>query len=327
MKLIAFLFTLALTAGNNAFSAEKPTILVIESYHAEYPWDKSYLSGLNSSLGSGYDIKTFEMNTKRLPEAEFKKQADAAWREYKKLKPELVVLGDDNALKYLATRLGNTQTPIVYLGINNDPSNYNIDAFDNLTGILERPLLKRSISFISEIMPARKLLVMFDTGTTAHTVLEQTFENSTSYTLGNVQADIHLVRSFDDWKTIILESQANGYDALIIGLYQTLRDENDKHVDSEEVLSWTAENTPIPPFSFWDFSVRSAHSIGGYVLHGEQQGLAAGIIIKSILAGVKPALIYPITADRGGFLFSHSQIKRWNVQLPEYIANNAEFVD
>ncbi|WP_165901789.1 ABC transporter substrate-binding protein [Reinekea marinisedimentorum] len=313
--------------GTCAYSAERQTILVIQSYHAEYLWDKSYLESLRSSLGAGYDVITFEMDTKRLPESQFAKQADAAWKLYKKLKPDLVVLGDDNALKFLGEKLGRTKTPVVYLGINNDPANYNIADFDNLTGILERPLLKRSISLISEIMPVNKLLIMFDSGTTAQTVLEQTFENSTTYTLGNVQADIFLMNSFDDWKRAVQQSRNNGYDALIIGLYQTLRDENNNHVSADDVLAWTDENTPIPPFSFWDFSVRSAHSIGGYVLHGEQQGLAAGIMIKSILSGVKPALIYPITADRGGFLFSRSQISRWGIELPDYITSNASFVD
>lgn len=301
-------------------------VLVIQSYHAEYLWDKSYLSALRKSIGNKYQLETFEMNTKRLPATEYQSQADKAWREYKRLNPDLVVLGDDNALKYLGSRFGKTQTPVVYLGINNDPENYGVSSYENLTGVLERPLLKRSISFIAETMPIKKILILFDSGTTAKTVYDQTFRNSTSYTLGGIQADIKLISTFDEWKETVRKSKANEYDAIIVGLYHTIRDSDGDHVAAEDILHWTSENTPIPPFSFWDFSVRAAEIVGGYVLHGEQQGEAAGIMIKSILSGIKPSLIYPVSADSGSFLFSRSQLKRWDITLPEYIEANSEFV-
>lgn len=78
--------------------AESRQILVIESYHAEYPWDQSYLAGLRDKL-PGYQIHTFEMDTKRLPKSEFDTQAEKAWRRFEEIRPELVVLGDDNAVK------------------------------------------------------------------------------------------------------------------------------------------------------------------------------------------------------------------------------------
>ncbi len=45
--------------------AQRETILVIESYHGEYPWDQSYKEGLREVLASKYDLVFFEMNTKQ----------------------------------------------------------------------------------------------------------------------------------------------------------------------------------------------------------------------------------------------------------------------
>ncbi|NQY94644.1 MAG: sugar ABC transporter, partial [Campylobacteraceae bacterium] len=104
--------------------AQRENILVIESYHAQYPWDKSYKEGLREILASKYNLIFFEMNTKRIDKKHYEKMANLAWKKYKEVRPSLVILGDDNALKYLGYRFAKTNTKVVYLGINNNPRNY-----------------------------------------------------------------------------------------------------------------------------------------------------------------------------------------------------------
>ncbi len=136
-----------------AFAAH---ILVIESYHAEYLWDIEYKKGLTESLGNNHRFSYFEMNTKRILKGQIEQKANLAWQEILNLKPDLVVLGDDNALKFLASRLRNTSIPVVYLGINNNPRNYDLAGAKNITGVLERPLLKRSILLTKQILTGAK---------------------------------------------------------------------------------------------------------------------------------------------------------------------------
>jgi len=47
----------------NVFCAEK-TIYVIESYHAEYPWNASYKNGLEEKLGGKHKPVYFQMDAK-----------------------------------------------------------------------------------------------------------------------------------------------------------------------------------------------------------------------------------------------------------------------
>lgn len=79
-------------------------ILVISSYHPEYLWDRSYNASLEAHLGSAHRISHFYMDTKRRPPEEFDRIAEQALAFYRQVRPDLVVLGDDNAINYLAAR-------------------------------------------------------------------------------------------------------------------------------------------------------------------------------------------------------------------------------
>ncbi len=178
-KLLALLWGMALLlAGMAQADAAEKTILLIESYHADYPWDVSYKSGLQEVLQSKYTLKHFEMNTKRLPTSQHREMAELAWKKYQELKPDLVIIGDDAGLSHLGPRFAETTTPVVYLGINNNPRNYFTHAPDNITGILERPIFKRSILSIKSLLPrAKNVLVLFDTDVTSQIVRKEAFQD------------------------------------------------------------------------------------------------------------------------------------------------------
>ncbi len=311
-----------------AIGAEK-SILVIESYHKEYPWDASYKRGIDSVLGDRHQIEYFEMDTKRRPSSEYKKRAELAWNKYKEKKWDLVILGDDNALKYLAPKFIHVNTPVVYLGINNNPRNYGVVGRDNITGVLERPLLKRSILYLRTLLipKPKKVLVLFDNGTTAKTIQQEEFKGHSSLLLNDVYMDLALVDNFYKWKKLVLKSKKNHYDAIVFGLYHTIKDGSGNNVDAEEIIKWSSQHTPIPPFGFWDFSIGQGKAIGGLVLFGEEQGRIAANIACEILSGKRPGQIKPITAERGHFFFSKSELNRWKMTLPEEIRKKAEFTD
>lgn len=187
--------------------AQKKDILVIESYHGGYPWDASYKEGLTEVLGSKYNLIFFEMDTKRLPKSEYKNRNRMAWDKYKEINPVLVVLGDDNALKYLGPKFANTNTPVVYLGINNNPRSYGMVNNEHITGVLERPLLKRSIKFLDELLKIKKVLILFDAGTTAKCIFSEIFSNSESEVFGGIQADIKLIKNYTQWQKSVLTAK------------------------------------------------------------------------------------------------------------------------
>ncbi len=307
-----------ITPAFGADTTHVKTILLIESYHSEYDWDRNYKIGLKEIIKDSAVIKTFEMDTKRLPKSTYPERARLALKEYDDIDPDLVILADDNALKYVGPGLANRTTPVVYLGINNNPRRYKMAGHKNITGVLERPLLKSSIYTIKRLLPrTKKFLILFDDGATSQASFSELFGNKPSIiSSSGIQVDMKLIGKLSDWKHAVSTAKENGYDALILGLYHTITDNQSVHVKAPDILAWTSKNAPVPPFGFWKFSVGSGKAIGGFVMSGREQGIAAAKIIQEIFSGKTPDKIYPVTGKKGELYFSFSELKRWKLALP-----------
>lgn len=312
-----------------ACRAGQETILVVESYNVEMAWDVAYKKALEETLGERYKLEYFQMDTKRLPRAQHAAMADLAWARYEQLNPAMVILGDDAALKYLCDRLGATATPVVYLGINNNPREYfDPQRYRNITGVLERPNMKRSIALVRRLLPkARRALVLFDTDTTSQVVRREVFGDQDSLDVSGIQVDLKLAGNWEEWQREVINARGK-YDLVFIGLYQALHDREGHSVNTrDEVARWTSANAPVPTFGFWDWAVGADKTAGGLVLHGYDQGKAAGEIALRILGGTPPSAIYPVTADRGRFYFSRKQLQRWGLALPPDLAPGAQLTE
>jgi ABC-type sugar transport system substrate-binding protein len=125
---------LLLPTGTAQAEEGKPHVLVIQSYHKEYPWDATYLEGIRKTLAAHATITTFEMDTKRLPKETFPERARLAFEAYQASKPDLVIVGDDNATKMLAAQISEAGTPVIFLGVNANPRAYDLVGKDLVGG-------------------------------------------------------------------------------------------------------------------------------------------------------------------------------------------------
>ncbi|WP_421902381.1 ABC transporter substrate-binding protein [Maridesulfovibrio sp.] len=323
-KVSALIFVLVFVCAVHVQA--RPKVLLIESYHAEYAWDQEQRAGLESVFQGQVEFFDFEMDTKRLPTSAYMERADQAWLYYLKIKPDVVVLSDDNAMMLLAGRFLKTKTPVVYMGINNNPRNY-APLGKNITGVLERPLYKRTVSYLKELLKIGdgKVLILLDKGTTSEAFKASVFKDSDSMFVSGIETDILLLSSFDKWKQAVKEAQGNGYKAIVIGLYHRIFKKG-IHVASEDVLEWTSEHSPVPVFAFWEMSVGKGKAVGGMVMSGEEQGRAAGKIVMEILGGSAPCSIAPVIPTQGDFVFSRHELERWKIRLPRYIKEQARIL-
>jgi ABC-type uncharacterized transport system substrate-binding protein len=306
-----------------SFSANAANILLIESYHTDYDWDISYKKALTDNLAD-HTITVFEMDTKRLPANMHQKKADEAWEKYKELKPDYVILGDDSALKYLGEKLAKTHTPTIFLGINNNPRNYfeNNALPKNMTGILERPLLNRSVVQIKDILPqTQKILILFDNGITSQSSVTPEMKSGK---IGNIIVKSELIETGAAWKKAVQNAKTEGFDAIIVGLYQTLKDENGDSIPADDILSWTNENSELPLFALWNFAVGKGKTAGGIVLDGYKMGEAAAKHTNEVISGTIPSV--KINKD-GTPIFSKFELERWGITIPESIQEKSVFYD
>ncbi len=322
ISLISFLYFANVFAGNK-------DIVVIESYSKVYKWDADYCKGLTENLKKKYKLTFFEMDTKRLPKAEHEKMGLKAWELIQKIKPMLVIVGDDAALKFVGPKLEANKIRSVYLGINNNPRAYFENDPKYLTGILERPLIRRSAIFVKDLIPtAKNVLVMFDSDRTSEIVYEDFFTSKPTIVFSGINYDIFLNKSFAEWQKLINDAPKK-YDAIITGLYQTLTDENGKNVDAEKVINWTSQNTKLPLFAFWDFAVGKNKAAGGLVLSAYGQGKAAAEVAEKLIANPNliPSSLFPVYLQEGIFLFSKNEMKKFNIKVPEEIKIESKFIE
>lgn len=323
--LLIILILMALPA--QGYAEPRPRVLIIESYHASYQWDADYTQAIRDNLSNQAELQFLQMDTKRRPVSEHATLADLAWQTYLKTRPDLVILGDDNALKYLGPRFAGTQTPVIYLGINNNPRYYLATLPNNITGILERPLLKRSIIHIQAIMAGKlnKILILFDAGITSQTLLKEQFHDNNHLSIGSVTVDIKQINQISEWHNAIATAPEAGYDAIIVGLYHTLTSTQDDHAPEQEIITWSSRHTRVPLFAFWKFAVGKNMTIGGLVLDGYDQGRRAALIAQRVLNGEALPLI-PQSSGEGEFVFSRAQLNKWQINLPDNIAAQATFL-
>ncbi len=310
---VMLLFTLLLSLPLRA--AE---VLVISSYHPDNLWDQTYSASLQAHLKEGHHVHYFYMDTKRQPTAAMPLITEQAMAAYRQRKPDLVVLGDDNAINALARRIATAGTPVVFLGMNENPRHKGLVGHPRITGVLERPLLKRNISEMSQLMGGiDKALVLFDQSEVSRTAIADEFNDQPKPRVGHTRVSNQQLNDFRRWQEAVLSSREKGYGALFIGLYHTLVDERGEHVSEQQVLEWTSQHSPVPLFSFWEFSVGKGRAIGGLVLNGHAQGERAAELTNAILAGTSPGALSPRAAIRGEYVFSRDELARWHLQLPD----------
>ena len=252
LSLFVFLITLLLSSSANA-DAEK-RILVIQSYHPTLSWTRQCDEGIADTLGKQYKLEFYYLDSKRLSPLEIEEKSNEAYSYFKLYRPDLVMIGDDNALRLLGAKIVKTETPVVYLGINNNPRSYFKEIPENITGVLERTPVFPAARVLKSLLPATKrILLLFDDSPTTDSILSVTFKKNKSISIGGVLLEFKVASSWENWMRII--SEAKEYDLIMVITFHTLKMKNGTHVDVTEVIDWTSAHSAVPVFSCQDYTV------------------------------------------------------------------------
>ncbi len=296
-------------------------VVLIESYRAEFEWDKSYLLGINEELNPNIKVARFEMDTKRIPRSEFDEVASKAWAFYLQHQPKVVIIGDDNALLLMYPKLFNQPVSIAFLGINSNPRRLLMQypGQAKVTGILERPLFIKNLSEISMLLNNKqlKVLILLDASVTSLIASEYILEQYELVRNGlGIEIEVHNVAQFDEWQNQVNRAAENGFDAMILGPYQAIVDDKQQNVDAGEVMAWTNQHSQVPLFGFWDYAIGQGKAVGGVVLTGESQGRAVAKLVNRIFNGEDADLIPIQIGTQGIAMFSRSEAQRWHISPP-----------
>ncbi len=319
--LLASLITL--TIGTQASFAAQNDVAIVHSYSDKISWVVNQSNGFRQRLGSDFQYTEYMMDTKEIKESEFDKVAADIIAKINHLKPTMVYVTDDNALK-LVGRYVDPSIPVVFSGVN---ANLREDypwllKSNNITGVLERPLIKRNLIETMKAfdLKAKKILILMDDSLTAEYFFKLDLHSKQKFSVKEAKAEVYRSGNFADWKKKILSSKEAGYDLLLLAGAFALQEENGESISAIDVAKWISEHSPIPPFTSHLQQIGQGMLIGGLQLNGEIMGSDAAVIARSILFDkTKPKEIFPQTQTAGDLKFSKIEIEKQGLKLnPKY---------
>ncbi len=270
-------------------------MLLVHSYHQGYRWVDTITEGVQAAIrGTGLELDIFCMDAKRHTDEAWK--IDAGRRARKRVDefhPDIILAADDDAQEYFATSYLNTALPIVFTGVDADPSKYGYPAV-NVTGVIERPHFKESLAFAQRLRPIKRIAVLSCHDSTS--ILALGFMKQEQ--LDVEVAEWLMVDDFDGWKKAV-ERFNRSVDAIVVRSYQAVKKPgSSENVAPRDVAAWTCRHATVPTIAFHDFEIEDGLLVG-VVKSGQEYGRIPAEYALQILEGTPPRSL-PIIKPRKG---------------------------
>jgi ABC-type uncharacterized transport system substrate-binding protein len=303
-------------------------VLHIMSYHSPWEWTDEQFRGFKDALkGVAIEYKIFQMDSKRNSSPEWKeKVAREATQLIETWKPDLVYTNDDLAQELVVKNYVNSEIPFVFSGVNAEPKAYGFVGSKNVTGVLEQEHFIQSVQLLREIIPnIRKVSVILDKDPTWDGVVER-MKDQAKQLPGIEFVSWDVISTFDEYKQKIMGYQGQVDAIASLGIF-TFKDTNGQNVPYQTVLKWTAQNSTIPDFSFWESRIAPG-TLCVVTVSGYEQGLAAGKIARGILVeGRNPASFVMEPTVKGEPMISLARARRLGIAVKTSILLTARVAE
>lgn len=260
---------------------EKKKIVYVNSYHQGFPPSDQITQGVFENLpADSFEILAHFMDTKRNPsEAYIKNRAAEILDSINMEKPDLLIVSDDNAVKYLVVpNFQDNPLPIVFCGVN-----WTVDQYDlsgcNITGILELLPIEDLVQTLKPYYPSMKNLLVLNENTTTSRKTKPLLDTI----LGNIGISVtqELVDDFESWKSVLIEANQS-YDIIYLQTRGAI-----KNWDHDEALKVIDQHIKVPLVTCEDFMM--PYAVFGLTQVSKEQGMWAAETANKILNGANPA--------------------------------------
>lgn len=272
-SMLILLFALNL-ASISYGEANKARIFVVSSYSRDYLWSQDTHKGVCAGLidfkfaDNEKQIEEYTQNDyletdkivikkawmdskKKSQKREILAAAERIAQEIKEFKPDLILLGDDNATNYIGTQFIDTDIPVVFWGVNGIPLKYGLlDSLEkpghNVTGAYQSGYYKECIEYLVKLIPGIKsMAVISDESETGRAKAKGIMKLQQE---GKLPLDIIEVVSTDslsEWQSAALRLQ-NSVDAFFIVNHNTIKDDQGVSCDPMKIGAWYLRNINKP---------------------------------------------------------------------------------
>lgn len=341
---------LAVLLALPADAQQRRRIFIVDSYDRGYLWSQSTHRGVvRAMMDYGYLATEAQAGALLRDDgvSSDKVVIEKAWMDTKRrnsrrhlaeatrdimariadFKPDLVLLGDDNATNFIGNRLLDSEVPVVFWGVNGLPLKYGlVDSMDNpghnVTGVWQSGYHKESLEFLSRLVPqARTFAILASDSVTARANVKQIQHLARGGKLPMRLVDTVITRSFSEFKARALDL-ASRVDAFFVVNHDTLVDENNRHVDMLTVGRWYLTNIRKPEASHEDQFVREGMLLTAND-SGFNQGYRAFEMAYDILEqGLNPSRMRTVTPQRGPLMINRQRARMLGIAI-----EGADYID
>ena len=329
------LVTLCCAAGlpavaAHAAGADKHRIVIVSSYHREYLWSKDTAAGVKAGLLEAGWLDSEEqaarfvredavessrallvklwMDTKRgNSRAEIAQSVARVVARIDAFRPTLLLLGDDNATRYIAANYLDTRLPVVFWGVNGSPTKYDlIDSMErpghNVTGVYQAGYLKEGVEWLRKLLPdINRMAVLSDDSPTGRAKAKELERLARAGDLGVQLVATVVTNSLATWQARALEL-APQVDAFFVLNHNTLKDRHGKAVDQLEAGAWYLNNVRKP-----DIGHERQFVVEGVLCAVDDSGIKQGreavrMAWRILNGGEEPAAMTVYAPRRGDFV-------------------------
>ncbi len=333
----------------------KLRLLVVESYHREYLWSQASQRGFCAAmLKFGYldnqaQVGSFAandqvessraitqrlwMDTKRYSSrSQMAEAAIKATRAIGEFHPDLIFLSGDNATNYIGNQFLDTEIPVIFWGVAGWPMKYGLldsiqEPGHNVTGIWQSGYSRESLGFLHQLVPHAKTFAILACDSDATRAKVKEIEAlDREHGLSMRLVDVVTTNSYPEFKHRALEL-AEQVDAFFVLNHDTLKDENDVHVDMLTVGRWYLEHIHKPETSderqFVDEGMLCAADDSGF----NQAFEAVTMAVEILEHHVSPGRLPPRTPQRGPLLVNRQRAEMLGVALEPWMETIEELIE
>ncbi len=282
---------------------EKKVVTYINSFHRGHPSSDDIMDGILENFpADSFDIDTYFMDTKRNPSRDHIEQIAAQlFDTIMANDPDILLISDDNAIKYLVKpHLDEITMPVVFCGINWTDDEYELPP-DKVTGMLEILPVADMVLTLKHYYPSMDKLLFLSENTTTSRKEKQLLD--TLFNRVGVDVAHELVDNFKQWKTVFAEAN-HIHDIIYLPTNGAI-----KGWDREEAVNFINEHINVPVVTTEDFMM--PYCVYGLTKVAKEQGIWVAVTAKKILSG-SSLTEFPVTRNK--------QSTHWiNTELAEKI--------
>lgn len=261
-------------------SREHHEVIFVNSYHRGYKPSDEITAGIKETLAAArYDLKIFYLDSKRLSGELLTQRTDSVMAIIRATQPDILIVSDDYAVKYLAEPLlTENRIPVVFCDVNWSADQYKLPR-SMVTGMLEVLPLKESLLTVKEHYPqASRIAILSENSLSEQnnmTLLDTLYRNA------GFEPVYLMVNDFEGWKSAFISANITE-DVIYLPTNGSIKEWND-----EEARIFVTENIRKPVFTCDDFMMDFC--VFGLTKVPREQGIWAAQAANQILEGKRPA--------------------------------------